>query len=89
MLKATDDPDEIWHIKRRISELSPLLAQVNELAECCEKYYEKGYYRNEKFTVTGLSRPKTSARCPDEEIDECDRKRTHTLAEGNCELIFF
>ena len=51
MLAATEDPEEIWHLKRRIAELTPLLTQMNELAELTEHYYERGYYRNEKYTL--------------------------------------
>ena len=47
----TTDPEEMWHIKRRIAELTPMLTQVNELAELTEHYYERGYRRNEKYTV--------------------------------------
>lgn len=50
-LKQTTDPEEIWHIKRRIAELTPMLTQVNELAELTERYYERGYYRSEKYTL--------------------------------------
>ena len=41
----------VWRIKRRIAELTPLLTQMNELAELTERYYERGYYRNEKYTL--------------------------------------
>jgi hypothetical protein len=51
MLAQATDPEEIWHIKRRIAELTPMLTQVNELAELTARYYERGYYRNEKYTV--------------------------------------
>ena len=50
-LKAAQDPEEIWHIQRRISELTPILTQVNELAELTAHYYDRGYWRNEKYTV--------------------------------------
>lgn len=50
-LKNTDDPEEIWHLKRRIGELTPMLTQVNELAELTEHYYDRGYYRGEKYTL--------------------------------------
>ena len=49
-LAAASDPEEIWHIKRRIAELTPILTQMNELAELTERYYERGYHRNEKYT---------------------------------------
>ena len=37
-LQQTDDPEEIWHLKRRIAELTA-------------HYYERGYWRSEKYTV--------------------------------------
>ena len=51
MLEKTEDPEELWHIRRRIAELTPMLTQVNELAELTEHYYERGYCRNEKYTL--------------------------------------
>lgn len=51
MLETATDPEEIWHIKRRIHELTPMLTQMNELAELTAHYYERGYYRSEKYTV--------------------------------------
>ena len=50
-LAASRDPEEIWHIKRRIAELTPILTQMNELAELTAHYYDRGYWRNEKYTV--------------------------------------
>ena len=47
----TDDAEELWHLKRRIAELTPMLTQMNELAELTAHYYDRGYYRNEKYTV--------------------------------------
>ena len=51
LLTQAEDPEEIWHIKRRIAELTPMLTQMNELAELTANYYERGYYRSEKYTV--------------------------------------
>ena len=51
LLAAAEDPEEIWHIKRRIAELTPMLTQVNELAELTARYYERGYYRDKKYTL--------------------------------------
>lgn len=51
MLAVAEDPEEIWHIKRRIGELTPMLTQMNELAELTAHYYDRGYYRSEKYTV--------------------------------------
>ena len=51
LLAAAEDPEEIWHYKRRIAELTPMLTQMNELAELTAHYYDKGYYRDEKYTL--------------------------------------
>lgn len=51
LLAEAADPEEIWHIKRRIAELTPMLTEMNELAELTGRYYERGYYRNEKYTL--------------------------------------
>ena len=51
LLAQAGDPEEIWHLQRRIAELTPMLTQMNELAELTARYYEKGYYRNEKYTI--------------------------------------
>jgi hypothetical protein len=51
MLAQENDPEQIWHLKRRIAELTPMLTQMNELAELTAHYYDRGYYRNEKYTV--------------------------------------
>ena len=50
-LAQAEDPEEIWHLKRRIAELTPMLTQMNELAELTAHYYERGYYRSEKYTL--------------------------------------
>ena len=50
-LGQTSDPEEIWHLKRRIAELTPMLTQMNELAELTAHYYDRGYYRSEKYTL--------------------------------------
>ena len=51
MLADAEDPEDIWHLKRRISELTPMLTQMNELKELTEHYYDRGYYRSEKYTL--------------------------------------
>ena len=50
-LAQATDPEEKWHLKRRIAELGPILTQMNELAELTARYYERGYRRNEKYTL--------------------------------------
>ena len=50
-IRETEDDDEQWHLRRRIAELTPILTQMNELAELTARYYEKGYWRNEKYAL--------------------------------------
>ena len=50
-LEKSKDPEEAWHLKRRIAELVPLLTEMNELAELTARYYDRGYWRSEKYTV--------------------------------------
>ncbi len=51
LYQQSRDPEERWHLKRRMAELTPMLTQMNELAELTEHYYERGYYRSEKYTL--------------------------------------
>ena len=51
LLAQEEDPEEIWRLQRRIAELTPMLTQMNELAELTAHYYDRGYYRSEKYTV--------------------------------------
>lgn len=51
LLAAAADPEERFHLKRRIAELQPMLTQMNELTELTAHYYDRGYTRNEKFTL--------------------------------------
>ena len=51
MLASATDPEEIFHIKRRIAELTPMLTEMNALAELTAPYYDRGYYRSEKYTL--------------------------------------
>lgn len=51
LLAVAEDPEEIFHLKRRIGELTPMLTQMNELAELTAHYYDRGYWRNEKYTL--------------------------------------
>lgn len=50
-LAAAEDPEQIWLLKRRIAELTPILTEMNELAELTAHYYDRGYYRSGKYTL--------------------------------------
>ena len=43
--------DEREKLARRIIELERLLRQSRELAELTQHYYERGYCRNERYTL--------------------------------------
>ena len=43
-LKEACDPEIIWHIKRRISDLTPILTECYTLEEYCRRYYEPGFF---------------------------------------------
>ena len=51
MMKTEKDPEKLWHIRRRIVALTPLLTEMNELADLTAHYYDRGYWRNEKYTL--------------------------------------
>lgn len=51
MLRSTSDPEERWRLNRRILDLTPMLTQMNDLAELTAHYYDRGYWRDEKYTV--------------------------------------
>ena len=51
LLAQAKDPEEVWHLQRRIAQLTPMLTEMNELAELTARYYERGYYRSEKYTI--------------------------------------
>ena len=50
-LRTCPDPDERLRLRHRIYVLSAVLTQTRELAELTERYYERGYWRNEKYTL--------------------------------------
>ena len=49
-LVTQTNPQIAFYIRRRIDQMTPILTQLNELAELTEHYYERGYWRNEKYT---------------------------------------
>ncbi len=47
----TDDPEELWRLRQRLNQLSPMLTEMNELRDLTAHYYDRGYWRNEKYTL--------------------------------------
>ena len=50
-LRECADSEERWYLQRRITELTPMLTQMNELADLTAHYYDRGYWRDEKYTM--------------------------------------
>ena len=44
---SREEQERFW-LRRRIAAMTTALTQINELTELLERYYEKGYYRNER-----------------------------------------
>ncbi len=51
METEAEDAQALFQIRRRILILTPMLTQMRELAELTAHYYDRGYYRNEKYTL--------------------------------------
>ena len=50
-MAAAQTADERCRLRRRITELTPMLPQMNELAELVAHYYDRGYWRSEKYCL--------------------------------------
>ena len=50
-VRTSSDPEEAWRLQRRIAELTPMLTQMNELADLTAHYYDRGYWGNDKYTL--------------------------------------
>lgn len=51
LLAQETDPEAKWRLQRRIAALTPLLTEMNLLAEYTARYYERGYYRDAKYRL--------------------------------------
>ena len=50
-LERTEDPDARNQLQERIRLLSTMLREARELAVLTERYYDRGYRRNAKYTL--------------------------------------
>jgi hypothetical protein len=48
---AADNPEDAVHLRDRIRALRPMLQEANELSFLLAHYYEKGYHRNEHYSI--------------------------------------
>ncbi len=49
--RSCGEAQELFRLRRRIAALTEALTQINELTELTEHYYERSYYRNEKYRL--------------------------------------
>ena len=50
-MEAAEDPDERGRLEDRIRLLSVMLREARELAVLTERYYDRGYRRNVRYTI--------------------------------------
>lgn len=51
LLERTEDPSRRCQLQERIRMLSTMLREARELAVLTERYYDRGYRRNAKYTI--------------------------------------
>ena len=51
VLERTKNADKRCRLQDRIRMLSTMLREANELAVLMERYYDRGYRRNAKYTI--------------------------------------
>ena len=51
LLDRSEDPDQRCQLQDRIRMLSTMLREARELAVLTERYYDRGYRRNAKYTI--------------------------------------
>ncbi|NLU23843.1 MAG: hypothetical protein GXW99_03785 [Clostridiales bacterium] len=49
--EAAAPPEEAQQMHRRIVALRPMLTEANELSAMLAHYYERGYHKNEKYSL--------------------------------------
>ena len=50
-MERSRDPKERDRLEERIRMLSTMLREARELAVLTERYYDRGYHRNAKYTI--------------------------------------
>lgn len=50
-LRTADSPEVRAALRHELAVLSPILTQCCELAELTAHYYERSFYRNEKYSL--------------------------------------
>lgn len=83
-ITLTDDPEEIWHLKRRIAELTPMLTQMNDLAWMLAHYYEiGGSDHDSRYGFNGKRKAKSGKSEADKNLTSDTRGRINRLAKAD------
>ena len=61
-LASETDPEIRFSLKNRIAQLTPMLTEMNELKNLTAHYYDRGYYRDEKYTMQNITGPAVTQR---------------------------
>ena len=49
--KAQTDAESARQLRRRIAELIPIWREMREIAALTNRYYDRSYHKNEKYTL--------------------------------------
>lgn len=87
-LALTDDPEKVWHLKRRIAELVPMLTQTNDLAWLLKNYYKiGGADHDSRYGFNGKRKRKCCNTRTDEGIDSDTRRRINRFAKADLQSV--
>ena len=50
-VRQETDPEAVRRLRRRITELTPLLQEARELAVLTAHYYDRSYHKHERYTL--------------------------------------
>ena len=50
-VRQETDPEAVRQLRRRITELTPLLQEARELAVLTAHYYDRSYHKHERYTL--------------------------------------
>lgn len=82
-LKHAENPEDVFNLKRRIAELTPILTELNKIAQITAHYYERGFWRDAEFTSNCFSQRTGQRKTPDFEIFEANHsERTDGCPAG-------
>lgn len=88
-LKEAEEPEERWRLKQRISELTPMLTEMNKLNEYCKRYYERGYFINDgPFARRQRFKPSAKERASATGCPTHIEKRTYAETADCCSGMF-